>query len=135
MPVSPTKTTFAGSHERYQEAFPGLEDYFPDPVARDASSWKAVGYLGFGGFGPLIWSSAFANIGMLHPEKYVVEDLAGESTRIYIHDFTDERLQFNIGNEMQLRLWPDRLDAVWSAFYGMSRDADNDIMPSDDRTA
>ena len=36
--------------------YPNQTIEFPDPELRDAHSYKAIGYLGFGGFGPFIWN-------------------------------------------------------------------------------
>ncbi len=114
---------------------PDLIDYFPDPEGRDAHSYKAIGYLGFGGFGPLRWNNLFANVQRLHPEGYTSESYGGRDIDIYVHDFTDERYQINVGNELQLILWPHRLEAVWGVLYGKYWDDDNSIVPSDhDRT-
>lgn len=119
--------------KRYLQEYPGLGDYFPDPERRaPARSFKAIGYLGFGGVGPLRWNNLFVSFQRLHPQKYTTEDLLGVETRIYVHDFTDQRTALDIGNEMQLRVVPDRLDVVWAALYGDHRDADNNIAPSDD---
>jgi hypothetical protein len=117
--------------ERYLQAYPDLEDFFPDPVPRSASSYNWVGYLGMGSVGPVVWNSTFASYRRLHPEKSYLEELAGEPVGIYVHDFTDERYTLTVGNELQLSLWPDHLDAVWGAFYANHMDRDNDIQPSD----
>lgn len=117
--------------ESYLQEFPDLADFFPDPQPRDAASWNVVGYLGFGNAGPLIWNALYWNHRKVHPDRKVTEDLAGEPVDIYVHDFTDERFEFNLGNEMQLRLVPDYLDAAWGTFYGNHWDRDNQIQPSD----
>ena len=40
-----------------------------------------------------------------------------------------------IGNEMQLRIVPNKWDIAWGLLYGRHQDGDNDIAPSDhDRT-
>ena len=117
--------------ERYIQEFPGLEDFFPDPEPRSSLSWNAVGYLGFGGFGPLRWNNLFVRYGVNHPETFTTEQLAGETINLYIHDFTDQRSQLMIGNEMQLTVVPRRLDAAWGILYGNHSDADNAIIPSD----
>jgi len=117
--------------ERYIAEFPGLEDSFPKPKARASRSWKAIGYLGFGNLGPILWNNFFVSYRRLHPETSTTELLGDRTVDIYVHDFTDERFQLTLGNEMQLTLVPDRLDAVWSALYGDHRDRDNDIVPSD----
>lgn len=121
--------------DRYLEEFPGLEDFFPDPVRRSSVSGKAVGYVGFGGYGPLIWNNFFITVGRDHPMRFTTETLGGRDLRLFIHDFTDQRYAMILGNEMQLRLVPDRLDAVWSVMWGDQWDLDNQIVPTDwDRT-
>jgi len=122
--------------ERYVAEFgEELVDYFPEPEPRTSGAQKVVGYLGFGGAGPLVWNNFFLSYGSLLPEKTTTEQLLGEELTLYVHDFTDERTMLMMGNEMQLRLWPERLDMVWGGLYGDQRDGDNDIVPSDfDRT-
>jgi hypothetical protein len=117
--------------ERFVADFPGLEDSFPKPRARRSSSYKAIGYIGFGDLGPVRWNNSFASFGKRHPDTYTTEPLGDRTVDIYVHDFTDERFQLTLGNEMQLTLVPDRLDAVWGTLYGHDRDLDNDIVPSD----
>ena len=34
-----------------------VNQQFPIPELRDANSYKAIAYLGFGGFGPIIWNN------------------------------------------------------------------------------
>jgi len=122
--------------ERYvAERGPELLDFFPGPSARTARGGKVVGYLGFGQVGPLIWSNFFGSYTWEMPQKATTESYAGQDITLYVHDFTDQRTTLLLGNEMQLRVVPDRLDAVWSVLYGDHRDGDNDIVPSDfDRT-
>lgn len=121
--------------QRFLEENPGMEDFFPSPVPTSSSSWKVIGYLGFGNLGPLRWNNLFANAIRLHPENFVLETFEGRDYTIYVNDFTDERYQINVGNEMQLELWPGRLDLVWAAYLGRHFDRDNDILASEgDRT-
>jgi hypothetical protein len=118
----------------FQENEGQIED-FPDPVPADARSWKVVGYLGFGGFGPLRWNNFYMNYQKLHPETTSTEIYQDQEVTLYISQLTDERYQLNIGNEMQLALLPERLDAVWGVLYGDYTDEDNQLAPSDhDRT-
>lgn len=114
------------------ELGPELLDYFPGPKARTSTGGKVFGYLGFGNVGPLVWNNLYVSYSRLLPQKTTSEWYGGQEYTLYVHDFTDQRTSLLIGNEMQLRLWPDRLDAVWSALYGDQRDGDNDIVPSDD---
>lgn len=110
---------------------PDQEQNFPDPNPRSADSYKVVGYLGFGGFGPVVWNSLFVNYSQLHPEIYATETYNGDVFDLYIHDLTDERSSLVIGDEMQLRLIPDKLDMVVAGLYGTHKDDDNSIAPSD----
>ncbi len=122
--------------ERYvAELGPELLDYFPGPQARKSTGTKVIGYLGFGNVGPLVWNNFFGSYTHELPQKTTTEWYGGQEYTLYVHDFTDERHSLLLGNEMQVRLWPDHLDAVWSALYGNQTDGDNDILPSDyDRT-
>lgn len=118
--------------ERWSEEHPGLDlAYFPDPEPRSSTSYKGIGYLGFGGFGPVRWNNLYASFGLAHPDKSVTESLDGEDVTIYVHDLTDQRYRLLVGDELQLTLWPGRLDAAWGALYGQHWDLDNQIAPSD----
>jgi hypothetical protein len=109
--------------------------FFPDPVARDATSWAAIGMLGFGQAGPIVWNNLFVRYERLHPEKTSQDSLLGAPLTLHVHDFTDQRTVFTAGDELQLRLVKKRLDAVVGGYFGDHRDRDNDIAPSDhDRT-
>jgi len=63
--------------QRFLEENPGMEDFFPRPIADSSSSQKAIAYLGFGGLGPLRWNNFFANHKKLHPDNFVVENRKG----------------------------------------------------------
>ena len=61
--------------------------------------------------------------------------IRGKNYTIYLTDLTDERTALFIGNELQLRIIPNRWDMAWGMVYGDQRDGDNNIAPSDwDRT-
>ncbi len=121
--------------ERFLEDNPGMEQFFPDPVATGATSFKVVGYLGFGDLGPLRWSALHANYQRRHPNNFVTEQADTEDFDIFVKSLTDERYQINVGNEMLLTIVPERLDAAWGLFYGKHWDKDNSIRPGDkDRT-
>ena len=117
--------------QSWLESHPGQELNFPDPVPTDASSWKLVGYLGFGDLGPLKWNSTYVTWERMHPESLSTESFQGQDFTIYSNGLTDSRDVLFVGNEMQLELWPDRLDAVWSGLWARHRDADNGILPTD----
>lgn len=116
---------------RWLEERPGQELLFPFPEPRSSQSYKLVGYLGFGGLGPLKWSNLFANFQKLHPDNFYTESFQGRDYQIFVRDLTDQRYQWNVGNEMQLGLVEDRLDAVWSCYYGHYFDLDNTLAPTD----
>jgi hypothetical protein len=122
-------------HEVIQDyllANPGQLDEFPNPQPRSSTSWRLVGYLGFGGFGPLKWDNLFAHYLKQHPDNFYTENYNGANYTIYIHDFTDQRYETQIGNEAQITLWPGKLDAVWSMLYGLNRNYDNTIAAGED---
>ncbi len=121
--------------ETYVTQNPGQEQLFYTnrPQAASSSlSHKTVFYLGFGGFGPLRWSSLHANYQRMHPDNFVSENYLGQDYTIYVRDLTDERTQINVGNEMQFSLIENRLDATWSLFFGLHRNADNNIKAGED---
>jgi hypothetical protein len=112
-------------------ANPDQELLFPKPEARDAQSWKATGYLGFGGFGPLVWNSFYVRLEQHHPESQATETFEGQDYILYLTDITDERSSLLLGNEMALTLIPGRLDAVWAMLVGRHTDGDNGLAPSE----
>lgn len=119
--------------KRYLEQNPGQELLFPKPGPASQASlpFRAVGYLGFGKLGPLRWDNLFVAWRRLAPQQSYVETVAGRDYTIYVADLTRDRYQFQVGNEMQLRIIPDRLDAVWGVLYGDDTDAANTIQASE----
>lgn len=117
--------------ERYLTDNPNRELAFPDPVPTSASSGRLIGYLGFGNLGGLVWNNTFLRYERIHPELFTTETYEGEEVALYVKSLTDERTVLTVGNELQLRLIPDRLDLAWGALYGNHSDADNQIAPSD----
>lgn len=117
--------------QSWVEQNPDREDYFPSPEATSANSFKAIGYLGFGNLGPLKWNSLYANVLRGHPESRYTETFDDDEYTIYVKDLTDQRYQFNLGNEMQMTLVPRRLDLAWGLVYGKYWDGDNTISPTD----
>jgi hypothetical protein len=118
--------------QRYLEENPGRENLFPRPVATASQSWKAVGYLGFGRLGPLRWNNLFINYLRRHPQGRYTETFGGRNYDIYLGQLTDDRYELNLGNELQLSLWPGKLDAAWGLLYGHHVDRDNTIAAGDD---
>lgn len=118
-----------------QEFGDDLIDYFPAAEARTSRSYAVIGQLGFGGLGPLRWNNLFVRWERLHPERSTFEDGPDEPIEIWVHDFTDQRTQFIVGDEAQLTLVPRRLDTAIAGLYGNQWDLDNQLTPSDfDRT-
>jgi hypothetical protein len=103
----------------------------PAPSAKNTYSYKLIGYLGFGNWGPLRWNSLYLNFLQKHPENSTTETYLGEEKTIYIAEMTDEQYQLNAGNELYLTLWPDWLDLVWGVLAGYYWDVDNTIAPDD----
>ncbi len=115
--------------ERFAALYPDQE--FPRPRPTSAESWKLVGYLGFGGVGPLRWSALHASLARLHPRTLVGDPALPADVAIYVHDFTDERYRVLAGNEMQLTIVPGALDLAWAVLVGRDEDRDNDIAASE----
>ncbi len=108
-----------------------LETLYPRPSATSALSYKIVGYLGFGKLGALKWNNLFFNFLRQHPEQYYYETFNNNEKRIYIKDWTDERYQFNIGDEMNLAIVENRFDLTWAALFGYHYDKDDKISASE----
>jgi len=117
--------------QTFLEENPGMEDFFPRPVATSSQSHRLIGYVGFGGLGPLLWNNLFVNLTKAHPENFTTEEYLGREYTVYSHDFTDERFRLDIGSEMQLSIIPRRLDVVMAAWWGYHFDRDNDIVAND----
>lgn len=122
--------------ERFLEQNPGQESQFTDPEPLGALSYKTFGYVGFGGFGPVIWNNLWVSYGRGHPDVSSTETFAGRTYDLYTTALTDERYAFDVGNELQLRVVPGRFDVAWAFYLGHRWDLDNEaIVPSDhDRT-
>ncbi len=121
--------------ERFLANNPNRAFEFPFPQPVSASSWKGIGYLGFGGFGPVRWNNLFVSYEKLHPGNFTTETYDGDTYTIYVNAVTDERHVLLLGDELQLQLWPDRIDLNVAGLYGDHTDLDNQIVPSDhDRT-
>jgi hypothetical protein len=120
--------------KHFLEDHPGQENLFPRPVsARQASmSGLLVGYLGFGNFGPLKWDNLFFSYKRLHPQNFYTESVGGRDYTIYVADLTRDRTQLQVGNEAQLTLWPDHLDAAWGVLYGDDSNPANALAPGED---
>ncbi len=118
---------------RYLEADPTGFDRFPLPAASSTTntSYRLVGYLGFGKLGPLRWNSLFARMQHLHPQNFYTDSWQGQNVTVYTADLTRNRYAYQVGDELQLKLVPDRLDAVVAGLWGQDRDFDNTIVSSE----
>jgi len=96
-----------------------------------STSWRVVGALGFGGFGPLVWNNFFARYQRLHPRNFYTDSWQGQSVNVYIADLTRDRYALQLGNEARFRLVPDRLDLAWSVLYGSDRDLKDTLQASE----
>jgi len=110
---------------------PGQLQNFPDPVSNSADSSKLVGYMGFGGFGPLVWSSLFVSYEQVHPDAVTTEVYDGVEYDLFVSELTDDRSVLTVAEELHLTLVPNVADLVMSAIYGLHVDGDNDVAPSD----
>ncbi len=116
--------------KHFVETHPGQEGLFfkPQPSAQPSTSWRAVGYLGFGEFGPLKWDKLFVSYRRLHPDNFYDEG----TVRIYIADLTRDRYQLELGNEALVTIWPERIDAAWGVLYGDDSNLANTIAAGED---
>lgn len=113
-------------------AHPGQEDLFPRPDPRASRSGRAVWYLGFGGFGPIMWNSLYGYYMLKHPDNYYTESYNGRDYTIYIHDLTDQRTELLVGNQMDLHLVPGWVDLSWGLLYGQDRNPDDTQIAGED---
>ncbi len=115
-----------------QSPLAGAEQ-FPLPVPSRSTnlSYRLVAALGFGQLGPLKWNNTFARLQRLHPQASYADAWQGRSVQIYTADLTRDRYGFTVGNEAELHVVPERLDALWSALYGFDRDVANTIQASE----
>lgn len=116
----------------FLEAHPGQEDLFPRPEATSSNSWKLVGYVGFGGFGPIQWDNFYVNFAKQQPKSFTTETYQGRKYTIYIKSLTDQRYQLNALNQLDFTVLPGKLDGAWAMWFNYSLDKDNTIAPSDD---
>lgn len=119
--------------QRWLEDHPGMIDQFPVPTqaGQANTSWRAVGYLGFGGFGPLRWNNLFARYQRLHPQNFYADTWNGQSVTVYTADLTRDRYVLQVGDELQLTLVRDWLDLAVAGLYGSDRDFADTITASE----
>ncbi|MHB8416920.1 MAG: hypothetical protein ACYDCL_02520 [Myxococcales bacterium] len=104
----------------FQNAAPGTQ-LLPNPSPRSSENWKAVGYLGFGKWGPFQWNSLYVHYLKNPPLTNYQESYGGQSYTIYVHDLTDQSYELMIGDEMLITLIPKRLDLALAGLYGSDR--------------
>ena len=97
----------------------------------DAQSGHVFGYLGFGGWSGLKWNSTFVRWEKRHPEGPKQDSWAGETVDVHVTNFTDERTVLTVGNETLIDAIPGRLEFALGTLYGLHKDGDNSIMPSE----
>ena len=117
--------------DQFFQANPLSNVPLPQASTQTSVSWRLVGYLGFGKLGPIRWNNFFIRYARLHPQQSYTETSVNGPVQIFTADLTRDRYALQMGNEMQLRLIPDRLDAVWSVLYGEDRDYANTIQASE----
>jgi len=111
----------------FQNAPPGTQ-LLPNPSPRSSENWKAVGYLGFGKWGPLKWNSFYVHYLKNPPQTSYQETYDGQTYTIYDHDLTDQSYEFMAGDEMLFTLVPQRLDLAVAGLYGAERNYANTIV-------
>lgn len=117
--------------EHWLEEHPGQEDLFPPPSSRSSSSYKAIAYVGFGGFGPLEWNGLYASIQRQHPDNFTTETFEGRDYTIFIKELTDERTRLTLADQLQLRVVPGLVDVAIAGLLGVEEDADDDVSASE----
>ena len=108
------------------------DDRLPLPEARSSNSWTLFGYIGFGKLGPVQWSSLYGHVAKLHPDNFVTETYAGQQYTLYVHDITDQRYDIQVGNQMQLTIVPELIDAAWGVLYGRNVNRSNAVGSGED---
>lgn len=114
---------------------PGNSDFFPWARPQPANYWRYTAWTGFGGpeLGPIkvYWNDLSVRFEKKAPQIAVRETYNDESKDIYIAAFTDERYDFSLYDEIQLRLLPNHFDLNAGFGFGKSWDNDNRIRPDD----
>lgn len=119
--------------KHYLQDHPADFDKFPlpEPSKTLNTSWRAVGYLGFGKLGPIRWNNFFIRYQRLHPQNFYTDSWQDRSVTVYTANLTRDRYVLQLGNEMQLKLVPDRLDVVWGVLFGTDRDYANTLVANE----
>ena len=121
--------------EKFMLENPGSSDYFPWARPVSANYYKLTAWTGFGGpeIGPfkIYWNDLSFRFEKKAPQIAVTETYDGESKDIYISQFTDERYETVLFDEIQIRLLPNHFDLNAGFGFGYSWDNDNQIRPDD----
>ncbi len=119
--------------QRFVERNPTLEGLLPRP--RQAStpniSWRAVGSLTFSNWGPIKSNSFYVGFRRLHPQRLMTETYRGLEYAFFVADFTRDRYQLQMGDQLNVTLIPNRLDALASFIYGDDTDFQNTLAASE----
>jgi hypothetical protein len=119
--------------QRWVQANPTLEGLLPKSERAGTAnvSWRAVASLSFSDWGPIKSNSFFIGYRRLHPQLMMRETYRGLDYQFFVADYTRDRYQLQLGDQMEVRLVPDRLDALLSVLYGDDTDFQNTIAASD----
>ena len=117
--------------QNFLEQNPGQENNFPRPTATDANSWDFMGFVEFGGFGPIQWNTLQMRFSKRHPQQSTTETFNGKTYDIFIKGITDERYALGGGDQLMLTIVPKKLDLVWAGYAEYDLDKDNKVGPSD----
>lgn len=119
--------------QRWVQANPTLEGLLPKPqrAATANTSWRAVGSLSFSNWGPIKSNSFYIGYRRLHPQLDMRETFRGLEYQFFVADYTRDRYQLQLGDQLEIRVVPDRLDALLSVLYGDDVDFQNTIGASD----
>lgn len=122
--------------QRYLEDNPmGFNQFqLPVPSQTTSESYRLVAYLGFGGFGPVKWNNFYARFQRFHPQNFYsdTDAASGRSVQVYVADLTRDRYLLQIGNELEMKIIPDRLDVAWAVLYNQNRDYANTLKAGED---
>jgi hypothetical protein len=121
---------------KYLIANPTGKDTFPYPKPTSASYYKISAWMGFNlkkSLGPvrLNWNDLSFSVVKKRPDSAVTEIYNDIEKDIYISEFTDERYEYFIVDEMQWILWPKYLDLNIGFLFSQAWDNDNSMRPDD----
>ena len=117
--------------QRFLEEHPGQENNFPNPLPTSSNSWDFMGFVEFGGFGPIQWNTLQLRFSKRHPLASTQETFGGRTYDIFIKGLTDERYALGGGDQLMLTVIPKKVDLVWAGYAEYDLDKDNKIQPGD----